>query len=85
MWKLMKGVITETLHEYLDENILPEKQKGCCKGSRGTKGQLSTDKGALRDCRRRHTNLAIAWINYGKVYAIVPPSWIVKSISSLTA
>ena len=30
----------------------------------------------LRDCKRRHTNLAIAWIDYKKAYDMVPHSWI---------
>ena len=34
------------------ENVLPSKQKGCCKGSQGTKDQLLIDKMVLRDCKR---------------------------------
>ena len=34
------------------------------------------DKAILKDCKRRHTNLAIAWIDYRKAYDMVPHSWI---------
>ena len=31
---------------------------------------------SLRDCKRRHTNLAMAWIDYKKAYDMVPHSQI---------
>ena len=77
MWKLLTGMIAEEMYTYLErENILPEERKGCRRGSRGTKDQLLIDKTVLRDCRRRHTNLAMAWIDYKKAYDFVPHSWI---------
>ena len=30
----------------------------------------------LRDCKRRSTNLAMAWIDYRKVYNMIPHNWI---------
>ena len=50
------------------------------KKSRGTKDQLLIDKTILRDCRKRHTNLGMAWIDYKKAYDMVPHSWILESI-----
>ena len=47
----------------------------CCKGQR-TKDQLLTDKIALGDCRRRHTNLIMVWVDYKNVFDMVPHSWI---------
>ena len=44
------------------ENVLPSEQKGYNIGSHGTKDQLHIDKTILRDCKKRHTNLAMAWI-----------------------
>ena len=52
--------------------MLPEEQKGCRRGSRGTKDQLLIDKTVLKDCRERHTNLSMAWIDYRKAYDLVP-------------
>ena len=34
------------------------------------------DKAILKDCKRRHTNLAMAWIDYRKACDVVPHSWI---------
>lgn len=75
----MTGVIAETLCKYLDEeNILPEEQKGCRIDSRRTKDQHLIDKVVLRCCKRRHTSLAMASIDYGNTYEMVPDSWTVE-------
>ena len=38
MWKLLIGVIAKDMYDYIEkEELLPEEQKGCRKGSRGTK------------------------------------------------
>ena len=77
MWKLLTGVIAEEMYGYLEgENLLPNEQKGCKRKSRGTKDQLLIDKTVLKDCRKRHTNLAMAWIDYRKAYDFIPHSWI---------
>ena len=75
MWKLMTGVIAEAMYKHLEE-ILPEEQKGCRRKLRGTKDQLLLDKAILKDFKRRHTNLAMAWIDYSKAYDMVSHSWI---------
>ena len=46
--------------------------------SRGTKDQLLINKTILRDCRKRHTNLGMIWIDYKKAYDMVPHSWILE-------
>jgi hypothetical protein len=77
MWKLMTGTIADEMYEYLEnEHLLPDEQKGCRRKSRGTKDQLLIDKTILKDCRKRHTNLAMAWIDYKKAYDFVPHSWV---------
>ena len=77
IWKILTGVIAEEMYNYLErEKILPEEQKGCKRGSRGTKDQLLIDKTALNDCKKRHTNLSMAWIDYRKAYDLVPHSWV---------
>ena len=57
---------------------IPSEQKGCKKRSRGPKDPLLIDQMVLRDCKRRHTNLAMAWVDYRKAYDMVPHSWIVE-------
>ena len=59
-----------------NENLLPEEQKGCRRKSRRTKDQLLIDKTILKDCRKRRTNLDMAWIDYRKAYDFVSSSWI---------
>ena len=35
-----------------------------------------------RDCRKRHTNLAMSWIDYKKAYNFVPHSWICECMET---
>ena len=77
MWKLLTRVMAAEMYDYLElEKLLPEEQKVCRRGSRGTKDQLIIDKTVLKDCKKRHTHLSMAWIDYKKGYNFVPRSWI---------
>ena len=79
MWKLFSGVLSEKIYNHLEaEQLFPEKQKGCRTGSRGTKEHLFVDKMVMRNCKKRKTNLAMAWIDYKKAYDIVPHPWILR-------
>ena len=61
----MTGTIAETIYNFLDANDnLSVEQKGCKKKSRGTIDQLLIDKTTLLACRKRHTNLGMAWTDY---------------------
>ena len=74
-----RPILAEQLYEHLEKsNSLPWEQKRCRKGSRGTKDQLLIDKIIVKDCKRRLTSLAVAWIDYRKSYDMVPHSWILK-------
>ena len=67
MWKLLTGIISGKLYEFLDtESVLPDEQKGCRKGSQGTNDQLFIDKMVLREAKSRKKNLAMGWIDYKK-------------------
>ena len=67
MWKLLAGIMGEKLYQHLERNgMLADEQKGCRKRSRGAKDQLLVDKAILKNCRRRMTNLSMAWIDYKK-------------------
>ena len=81
MWKLMTGVIADSVYKMLEESdILPTEQKGCRKKSRGTKDQLLIDKMILADCKKRQKNLAMAWVDYKKAYDMVPHSWVAECL-----
>ena len=64
------GIIVEKLYRHLERNglLVNDEQKGCRKGSRGTKDQLLVDKTVVKNCRRKLTNLSMAWID-----DMVPP------------
>ena len=81
MWKLMTGIIADSLYKMLEESdILPMVQNGCRRKSRGTKDQLLIDKMTLNDCRMRHKDLVMAWVDYKKAYDMVPHSWIIECL-----
>ena len=81
MWKLIAGTISETVCMFLDETeMLPEEQKGCKRSSRGAKDQFPMDKTILADCKKRHKNLTMAWIDYKKAHNMVPHSWIIACL-----
>jgi len=61
--------------------LLPDEQKGYRRKTRGTEDQLLIDKMVLKNCRRRHTNLNMAWIDYKKPYDTVTHSWILESVT----
>ena len=72
-----KILIAEETYAYLDNmKLVPEEQKGCRRQSRGAKDQLLIDKTVLKDCKKKHTNLCMAWMDYKKAFALVLHSWI---------
>ena len=63
MWKLLTGVIADQIYAHLDqEKLLPEEQKGCRKGSRGTNDLLCIDREVMKEVKSRNKNLA--WLGY---------------------
>ena len=81
MWKLLTGAIEDQIYAHLDqENLLPEEQKGCRKGSRETNDLLYIDRAVIKEVKSRNKNLAMAWIDYKKAYDMVPHSWIIECL-----
>ena len=86
MRKLLTGIIGEKLYQHMESNgLFVDEQKGCRKGTGGKKEQLLVDKAILKNCRRRLTNLSMAWIDYKKAYDMVPRSWILKCLEMVGA
>ena len=80
MWKLMTGIIANSVYEYLEMyNLFPVEQKRCRRNSRGTKDQLLIDKMVLNDRKKKDNNLGMAWIDYKKA-CMIPHSWILESL-----
>ena len=64
IWKLLTGVIADQIYAHLDqEKLLPEDQKGCRKGSRGTNDLLYIDWAVIKEVKSRNKNLAMASID----------------------
>ena len=73
MWKLLTGAIADQIYAHLDQvKLLPEEQKGCWKGSRGTNDLLYTDRAVIKEVKSRNNNLPMAWIDYKKAYDMIP-------------
>ena len=80
-WKLLTGVIADQINAHLDqEKLLPEEQKGCRKGTRGTNDLLDIDRAVIKEVKSKNNNLAMAWIDYKKVYDMVPHLWIIECL-----
>ena len=84
MWKILTGVLSDNIYNYVETNgLFPSEQKGCKRKSRGTKDQLLIDKLIIQNCKRRKTNLSVAWIDYRKAYDMVPHSWIIECLKMI--
>ena len=73
MTKLLTGVIADQIYAH-QVKLLPEEQKRCRKGSRGTNDLLYIDRAVIKKVKPRNNNLAMAWI----AYDMVPHSWIIE-------
>ena len=77
MWKLLTGVIADQIYGHLDQQkLLPEEQKGHRKRSTRTNDLLYIDTAVIREVKSRKMNLKMSWIDYKKVYDMVPHSYI---------
>ena len=77
----MTGVIADQIYAHSDqEKLLPEEQKGCQKGSRGTKNLLYIDRAVIKEVKSTNKNLAMAWIDYKNAYDMVPQLWIIECL-----
>ena len=78
---MLTGVIAYQIYAHLDqEKLLPEEQKRCRKGSRGTNDLLYSDRAVIKEVKSRSKNVAMAWTDYKKVYDMVPHSWITECL-----
>ena len=59
---------------FRSRELLPEEQKGCREGSRGTNDLLYINKAVIKVIKSRNKNLAMVLIDYKKAYDMVPHS-----------
>jgi hypothetical protein len=82
LYKLLTSIITNKINVHIKKhNIIPEEQKGCCKGSRGCKEQLIIDTEIHNQVRQKHRNLHYAYIDYQKAFDSVPHSWLLHILA----
>ena len=80
-YKLFTGLVADSMYDHLSSGAyLEEEQAGCRRKCLGTKDQLLINKTILEDCRKRHKNLSMAWIDYQKAYDSVPHSWMLRCL-----
>jgi hypothetical protein len=54
IYKLITSIMSRRMQRYIeDQNLMPKRQKGCCRGSKGCKDQLLISKAILQKCKRR--------------------------------
>ena len=58
--------------------IIIIEQKGCRRESYGCKDKMLINQMIIEDCKSKHRNLSMAWIDYCKAFDSVPHSWILK-------
>ena len=69
IWKLLTGIISDKTYDHLKENkLFSEEQKGSRKKCQWTNDQLVIDRCILQNCRKRKTNLSMAWVDHKKAY-----------------
>ena len=74
-------ILTERTYTFIESNdLFPIEQKGCKRGSYGCKDQLLINRMIIENCKTRHRNLSMAWIDYRKTFDSVTHDWIVKAL-----
>ena len=81
MWKILTAQIREKIYYSLTScGLFPDEQEGSCKGSKTTAELPYIDQHILNETKIRRKNLAMVWIDYKKLYDMVPQSWIIKCL-----
>ena len=64
IWKFLTGIVSDKTYDHIEKNrLLTEEQKGSRRKFQGTKDQLAIDRCILQNCRKRKTNLGMAWVD----------------------
>ena len=78
-YKILTAILSNRIYNHLQENqILPEEQKGCRKGSRGCKDSLLISQMIVKHAKKIKNNLNITWIDYRKAFDSIPHAWIIR-------
>ena len=81
IYELLTAVLTDRTYSLLEQNdLFPQEQKRCRRGSYGCKDQIIINKMILKNWKKRGRNLSCAWIDYKKAFDSVPHEWILRSL-----
>ena len=84
VWKLLFSIVRRMIQNHLhNHNLIPTEQKGFLRHSRATKDQLLIDKMVLKNSKKPHKNLSMAWIDFHKAFDSVPHDWLLSCLKSL--
>ena len=73
MLKILKALIrADIYYSLLSCRLLPEKEKGCYKGTRGTSNLLCIHQHTLKETK----NVTMAWIDCKKTYDMFQQGWV---------
>ena len=73
MWKILIAQIREEIYDLLTScGLFLKEEKGCHKETRDTGKLIHTDQHILNESKMTWINLAKAWIDYKKVYDMIP-------------
>ena len=70
--KLLTAQIREIHYSLISHKLFSKEQKGCGKGTKGTRELLYIDQHILNESKTRQKNLAKAWIDNKEAYDMVP-------------
>ena len=81
MWKMLTGIISREMYSFLEnEGLLPEEQKGCRKGSRGTNDQLYIDERDLEKVKHAKRTWPWGGSTTKKAFDMIPHLWILECL-----
>lgn len=79
LYKLLTACINNLIYQHLEKNnIIAEEQKGCIKGAKGCKEQLTIDQVILEQASKNSRNLNAGYIDYQKAFDSLPHSWLIE-------
>ena len=79
-YKLLTSIITERMYVFIETNdLFFIKRKGCRREPCGLKEDQFLINGIIsEDCKAKHRNLSMVWIDHLNAFDSVPHSWMLK-------
>ncbi|XP_055846222.1 uncharacterized protein LOC129912125 [Episyrphus balteatus] len=79
LYKLMTACVNRIIYDHLSmHKVLCEEQKGCIRGARGCKEQLTVDQVIIEQSTKNQRNLYVSYIDYKKAFDSIPHTWLIE-------